>query len=116
MAKKSVLVHGISIPAGAPSINHLFFANDSLLFCDATLTEVGELKRIFQVYEDASRQRINFAESVVCFSPSTGYDTKQVIHHMLDVPIVPCHEQYMGLPTVAGKDKKRMFRNLKDRI
>lgn len=85
--------------------------DDSLLFCDATPTEVGELKRIFQVYKDASRQRIKFSKSVVCFSPSTGFDTKQVIHYMLDVPIV-----YLGLSTVAGKDKKRMFRNLKDRI
>lgn len=33
---------------------------------------------------------------------------------MLNVPIVPCHKRYMGLPT--GKDKKRIFRNLKDQI
>lgn len=107
-AEKSFLVHGISIAARAPSINHFFFADDSFLLCDATPTEVGELKRIFQVYEDASRQRINFAKKVVCFSPSTSYDTKQVIHHMLDVPIVPCHERYLGLPTITGKDKKNV--------
>lgn len=95
-----------SIAAGAPSINHLFFADDNLLFCNATLREVNELVMIFQVYENAPGQRINFTKSAICFSSSTSVEAKQQIQQLLDVPIVPCHERYLGLPMVAGKDKK----------
>lgn len=57
-AKKNSLIHGISIVARATSINHLFFTNDSLIFCDVTPSKVGELERIFQVYKGASRKQI----------------------------------------------------------
>ncbi|KAM1067916.1 hypothetical protein EV1_022846 [Malus domestica] len=93
-----------------------FFADDNLLFCNATLREVNELEMIFQVYENAPNQSINFTKSAVCFSPSTSVEAKQQIQQLLDVPIVPSHERYLGLPMVAGKDKKMMFRTLKDQI
>lgn len=73
-------MHGISIAAGAPSINHLFFVDDSLIFCDASLNEMNELRRIFLIYEYASGQSINFAKSAICFSSSTGLQTKAQIH------------------------------------
>ncbi|CAL2259999.1 unnamed protein product [Prunus armeniaca] len=29
---------------------------------------------------------------------------------------VPCHKQYLGLPTIVSKDKKKLFRTIKDRV
>ncbi|KAH0981763.1 hypothetical protein GBA52_008940 [Prunus armeniaca] len=46
-------IRGVSIVASTPSLNHLFFVDDSLLFCDAEPTQVDKLKRIFRIYEDA---------------------------------------------------------------
>lgn len=47
MAEENSLIHRISTTIWAPSINHLFFMDDILLFCDAIPSEVGELKRNF---------------------------------------------------------------------
>lgn len=41
---------------------------------------------------------------------------KEVCSNVLDMKVVPCHERYLGLPTVTGRDKKRMFRGLADRV
>ena len=42
-------IRGISVCRGGPQISHLFFANDSIVFCRAT---VDEGRRILQVLED----------------------------------------------------------------
>ncbi|XP_008227636.1 PREDICTED: uncharacterized protein LOC103327128 [Prunus mume] len=109
-------LHGVSIALSAPSINHLFFADDSLLFCNAGTTEALELKRIFGVYEAASGQKVNLGKSALCFSPSTPRVLQDDIRQLLNVTLVPCHERYLGLPTIVRKDKKKLFRTVKDRV
>lgn len=44
-------IHGVSVCRGAPSISHLFFADDSFIFFKAELAECIALKEIFKLYE-----------------------------------------------------------------
>lgn len=46
-AEKDSTLQGVSIAPSAPAINHLFFAYDSLLFCNGGTAEALELTRIF---------------------------------------------------------------------
>jgi len=52
-------ISGISISRGGININHLFFADDSVLFCRANLWEWGKIREILDCYEAASGQKIN---------------------------------------------------------
>ena len=56
-------LEGISICRSAPKLSHLFFADDSLIFCKASLQECDSLQRILQVYEKASNQQLNRAKT-----------------------------------------------------
>ena len=42
--------------AGGARLSHLFFANDSLIFCKALIEECNSLQRILTIYEEASGQ------------------------------------------------------------
>ena len=53
-AARTKALSGISICRGYPSITHLFFADDSLLYCKANVMECNELMSILGVYESAS--------------------------------------------------------------
>ena len=44
-------MEGVKICRGGPRLSHLFFADDSLIFCKATLEECDELQRLLGVYE-----------------------------------------------------------------
>ena len=64
-------IKGVSICRGAPKITNLMFADDSLLFCQATQAEGETIANILQTYEKASRQRINLEKSSAYFSSNT---------------------------------------------
>ena len=57
------VLEGVAICHGGPKLSHLFFANDSLIFCKASLEECDTLQQILKVYEDASGQQLNRAKN-----------------------------------------------------
>ena len=48
-----------------------FFADDSLIFCKATLKECDELQRLLAVYEKVSGQQLNRAKTFFFFLVAT---------------------------------------------
>ena len=58
-AEQEGKLEGIKICQRAPRVNHLFFADDSLILMRAKASDAQELGRILEVYERASRQVIN---------------------------------------------------------
>jgi hypothetical protein len=50
---------GIKVCQNAPSINHLLFADDSLLLLKANEWSANHLQNILSLYEDCSGQTIN---------------------------------------------------------
>ena len=47
----SGFLEGIAVCRGSPKLSHLFFADDNLIFCKATLANCESLRRILEVYE-----------------------------------------------------------------
>lgn len=47
---------GIAVCRNGLKLSHLFFTDDSLIFCRASLKECNALQRVLQVYEGASGQ------------------------------------------------------------
>jgi hypothetical protein len=70
-AEQDGKIQGIKICHGAPSINHLFFTDDSLILMKARVKDLKELKHILEVYERASGQVINKDKSLIIFSLNT---------------------------------------------
>ena len=66
------IIQGVSICRRAPSISHLLFANDSLLFCQAKDMETKVVMEILKLYAEASGQCINMDKSSVFFSCNTS--------------------------------------------
>ena len=48
-AEDEGLIHRVQVARNAPSVSHLLFADDSFLFCNAKINEVGEIKNILRI-------------------------------------------------------------------
>ena len=62
---------GVSICRNGPKLTHLFFADDSLVFCRAKETECQKLLDILAKYERASKQQINREKTTLFFGKSS---------------------------------------------
>ena len=103
-------LNGISISRGAPKISHLFFADDSLLFCKANGAECNKLKEILRIYESASGQKINTEKSSIFFSPNTSQERKDEVLSILGPMNDSRHTKYLGLPSIIGRSKSKFLR------
>ena len=110
------LIHGISVCRGSPRVSHLFFADDSIIFCNATTSDCQALLYLLNVYEDASGQKVNSNKTALFFSHSTTQDSRDIILHLFGTTAITQFEKYLGLPPVIGRAKKRAFNDLKDRV
>ena len=109
-------LHGVSICRRAPSISHLLFADDSLLFCRANQEEVQVIFEVLQTYAALSGQCINCEKSSVYFSNNTRSEQSDKIKMALGIREVEQFESYLGLPTLVDRSKYQTFSFLKDRV
>jgi hypothetical protein len=63
--RSSRAITGVPIAKGRVRLNHLFFADDSLLFCKANIFEWGRLQLVLSHYELAFGQRLNLEKTSI---------------------------------------------------
>ena len=107
---------GIHSCRGGVRISHLLFADDSLLFCEAKLSETRQLMDILALYEAASSQAINRQKTTLFFSPNTSRREREEIQNLLGAQVMNNCEKYLGLPMVGGKSKVGTFKEVQERI
>jgi hypothetical protein len=115
-AQENKLIHGVKIAPRAPEITHLFFADDSLMFCRANEKETSKMKDIINTYQQASGQMVNYNKSELIFSKKVSQSTKVAIHQILPMPMVDHFSKYLGQLTFIGRSKNQTFSYIQDKI
>ncbi|XP_027150159.1 uncharacterized protein LOC113750373 [Coffea eugenioides] len=107
---------GLKISRNGPRLTHLFFADDSLIFCKADTKHAEELRRILEAYERSSGQVINLEKSSVFFSKNMEHSKKiEVCCRLGNIQMVN-QGKYLGLPMVITRTKDQIFGFIRDNM
>ncbi|KAH1066243.1 hypothetical protein J1N35_031230 [Gossypium stocksii] len=115
-AKHKRLMKGAPIGRERFAINHLFFANDCILFGDASKDGAHIVRSILEEYEMVSGQQVNFNKYLIYFGACVDHIMRDQITNILGVRVAVNSEKYLGLSMMVGRKKRWAFANFVDRF
>jgi hypothetical protein len=114
-AQRDKQITGVGFGPQGPTVTHLLFADDSIVFLEATKESMLALKNVLQAYEISSGQRVNREKSSVFFGKGCLEERKTELKATIGIGCEALSEKYLGLPTVMGRSKEGAFKNLPER-
>ncbi|KAL0411083.1 UNVERIFIED_CONTAM: hypothetical protein Slati_3698000 [Sesamum latifolium] len=102
-AESTEHLQGIAVSRQASRISHLLFADDTLIFCQATVEAFSCIHNILLCFERALGLQINIHKSAVVFSKNVNDLERITLANILGIPMVTKHDKYLGLPTVLSQ-------------
>ena len=109
-------LRGLQVSQKSPYVNHLLFADDTMLFCKTNVRNCRELSSILRRYEQSSGQSINLDKSTVTFSGKTPDSVKDRVKNVLGILKEGGMGKYLGLPESFGRSKRDVFTGVVDKI
>ncbi|XP_028778309.1 uncharacterized protein LOC114734823 [Neltuma alba] len=100
----------------APPISHLFFADDLLLFTEASTRQVEEVKRIMKRFCLFSGHRINLEKSKAFFSRNVNINRALTLSQKLGIGITPDLGKYLGVPLIHARITKATYGHIMKRV
>ena len=111
------LSRGVRVGIHSPWILHLLFADDSIVFSEASQGGGGErLMEILNIYNRGSGQLVNREKSAVFFGKNCPQEMKSVVCQGLNINKEALAEKYLGLPTETGRSLGDLFEFLPTQI
>ncbi|KAK8712282.1 hypothetical protein V6N13_147522 [Hibiscus sabdariffa] len=84
-ANRDKSISGVTIGRQRLEVGHFLFADDSILFGEASTNVANNLKLLLELYGNASRQRVNFDKSLIFFSGNVRDPLQREIGALLGV-------------------------------
>lgn len=115
-AQENGLMRGIRVCQNSPRINHLFFADDALLFICNKQDDAKHVRAIRREFESVSSKQIKLAKSSLLFGANTTREQKHILGSIMGMRTVDKLDSYLGLPLSISKNKTNTFRFFVDRF
>lgn len=100
---------GIQISRNSSPITHLFYADGSLLFMEATYCQFQHVKNILEKFNTWSGQKINKSKSTLIFRPNTSHTLRVQLSNSLSVNFSRKLGKNLGTYIDPGRNKQVVY-------
>ncbi|XP_029145698.1 uncharacterized protein [Arachis hypogaea] len=115
-AEQNILIQEVQVNRRCQTVNHLLFADDSILFCKGSPNTSQNILEFLEIYKGFSGQKVNLNKSAIFFSHNTPQNTRLAIAQTLNIEHIGAQDKYLGLPSIVQKSKKATFEAIKDKV
>ena len=106
----------IPVTRGGTQVSHLMFADDIVLFGEASRTQAEVMIKCLTDFCAWSGQKVNTQKSSVYFSPNTNEATAAEICNVLGISKTDDLGRYLGVPTINGRVTRATFQEVLSKV
>jgi len=103
---------GYGMPKWSPKINHLSYADDTILFCSGNGVSIHKMMKVLREYELESGRMINLEKSLFYLHEKTPVRVCKRIKRLTGIKQGNFPFIYLGCPVFYGKKNKSHFEEL----
>ncbi|KAL0448468.1 UNVERIFIED_CONTAM: putative mitochondrial protein [Sesamum latifolium] len=81
-------IRGIAVSCSTPPISHLLFADDTLIFSEASTEALMCIRTLLSLFENASGLKINLLKSAMVISHNVEMERRQELEQIMGVTVV----------------------------
>lgn len=106
----------ITLSRGGPRISHICFADDLILFAEASVSQVRVIRRVLEIFCMASGQKISLQKSKIYFSNNVTRDLENRISEASGIKSTKDLGKYLGMPILQKMINKETFGTVLERV
>lgn len=107
---------GIRTSRHGPLLTHLFFADDLVLFSEASQDQIKVIKECLDKFSAASGQKVSLSKSQIFFSNNVSAGEATNIVDAAGIPRTTELGKHLGVPSLHGRVTKNLFAPMIERV
>ncbi|KAL0402409.1 UNVERIFIED_CONTAM: putative ribonuclease H protein [Sesamum latifolium] len=107
---------GVKVCRNAPSISHLFYADDLTIFCRVDAENAKTVRQSLAKFENWSSQNANNRKSFVHFSGNVPNRQRRIILDILQMPQCNHQAKHLGLPFYKPPSQNHISNELTEKL
>ncbi|KAG7534372.1 Endonuclease/exonuclease/phosphatase superfamily [Arabidopsis thaliana x Arabidopsis arenosa] len=106
----------ISLSRGGPKLSHICFADDLILFAEASVSQIRVIRRVLERFCVASGQKVSLEKSKIFFSGNVNRDLSKRISEESGIKATCDLGKYLGMPVLHKRINKDTFGEVVERV
>lgn len=99
----------IRLSRGGPQLSHICFADDLILFAEASVSQIRVIKSVLETFCRASGQKVSLPKSKIFFSQNVARERGEQISREGGIASTRELEKYLGMPILQKRINKDTF-------